>query len=110
MEFSTGSPPFLLRPLASMSRRFQICRDDEPVPASLRSAVLAIGNFDGVHRGHQHLVAAAREAGAERGLPAAVLTFDPHPRAFFDPEARLFFLTPEPVKIEVLRQLGLDGV
>lgn len=93
-----------------MSRRFELCRDGEPIPAALRGATVAIGNFDGVHRGHQHLVALAREVGSRSGRPNAVLTFEPHPRAFFNPAARLFLLTPEPVKIDVLRTLDLDGV
>jgi riboflavin kinase/FMN adenylyltransferase len=93
-----------------MSSSFTICRDGDPVPAALRGAVAAIGNFDGVHRGHQHLLAMAREEGARQGRPKAAITFEPHPRDFFNPHAPLFRLTPEAVKLEILRRLGLDGV
>jgi riboflavin kinase / FMN adenylyltransferase len=88
---------------------FILCRDDEPVPPALRGAVLAIGNFDGVHRGHQRLIDVVREQAAGAQRPSAVLTFEPHPRRFFQPEAKLFRLTPEPVKLALLRAFGLDG-
>jgi riboflavin kinase/FMN adenylyltransferase len=70
---------------------------------------VAIGNFDGVHRGHQALIAAAREAGEALGRPAAALTFEPHPRSFFRPDAPLFRLTPELVKLVLLERHGLEG-
>jgi riboflavin kinase/FMN adenylyltransferase len=93
-----------------MSAPFPICRDGEPVPAALKNAAVAIGNFDGVHRGHQALIEAARGLGSRAGHPCAVLTFEPHPRTFFNPDARLFRLTPEPVKLELLHRFGADGV
>jgi riboflavin kinase / FMN adenylyltransferase len=85
-------------------------RDGDPVPPALRGAIVAIGNFDGVHRGHQSLIDAAREHAARLGRPAAVLTFEPHPRSFFAPDKPLFRLTPEPVKLAILRRLGLEAV
>jgi riboflavin kinase / FMN adenylyltransferase len=88
---------------------FLVCRDGEPVPTALQSAVVAIGNFDGVHRGHQALLAAVREAAGRHRRPGAVLTFEPHPRVFFNPDAPLFRLTPEPVKLALLERFGLDG-
>jgi riboflavin kinase / FMN adenylyltransferase len=88
---------------------FAVCRDGEPVPARLRGAVVAIGNFDGVHRGHRALIEAALREGRARRAPAAVLTFEPHPRKFFAPDKPLFRLTPEPAKLAILRKLGLDG-
>ena len=89
---------------------FSVCRDGEPVPTALRRAVVAIGNFDGVHRGHQALIAAARDGGRRVGRPAAALTFEPHPRAFFKPDEPLFRLTPEPVKLVLLERQDLDAV
>ncbi|HEX2553717.1 MAG TPA: bifunctional riboflavin kinase/FAD synthetase [Microvirga sp.] len=88
----------------------QVCRDGEAVPATLRGAVAAIGNFDGVHRGHAALIEATRAAAAQAGRAGAVLTFEPHPRTYFRPEAPLFRLTPEPVKLALLARRGLDGV
>jgi riboflavin kinase/FMN adenylyltransferase len=88
---------------------FLVCRDGEPVPTALQGAVVAIGNFDGVHRGHQALLAAVREAAGGDRRPGAVLTFEPHPRAYFNPDAPLFRLTPEPVKLALFERFGLDG-
>ncbi|MGO4527129.1 bifunctional riboflavin kinase/FAD synthetase [Microvirga sp. 2MCAF35] len=89
-----------------MSPSFAVCRDGESVPASLRDAMAAIGNFDGVHRGHQYLLGMALNS----GKPAAAVTFEPHPRTFFQPDRPLFRITPEPVKLKIFARLGLDGV
>jgi riboflavin kinase/FMN adenylyltransferase len=86
-------------PETSIASALQVCRDGEPVPASLQGSVAAIGNFDGVHRGHQALIQVAHADAEAAGRPSAVLTFEPHPRALFRPEAPLFRLTPETVKL-----------
>ncbi len=91
------------------ARLFEVCRDGEPVPSGLRGAVLAIGNFDGVHRGHQALIGTAMAEARVLGVPAAVLTFEPHPRKFFAPDKPLFRLTPEAAKLAIFRKLGLDA-
>ena len=88
---------------------FAVCRDGEPVPLKLAGAVVAIGNFDGVHRGHRTLIERAMNLAAAAGRPSAVLTFEPHPRQFFAPDKPMFRLTPEPVKLAILAKLGLDG-
>lgn len=72
--------------------------------------VVAIGNFDGVHRGHQRLIAATREAAGVQGVESAVLTFEPHPRAFFGPNEPFFRITPAAEKRRVLIRLGIDAV
>lgn len=87
------------------SRPFPVCRDGEAVPERLDGAVAAIGNFDGVHRGHQSLIRLALET----DRPAAVVTFEPHPRTFFHPDSPVFRITHEPVKLAVLSRLGLAG-
>jgi len=92
-------------PLPPASSSFAVCRDGDAVPASLKGAVAAIGNFDGVHRGHRHLIDMALRS----GRPAAVLTFEPHPRSFFQPDRPLFRITPEAVKLEIFARLGLEG-
>ncbi|AWN34805.1 bifunctional riboflavin kinase/FAD synthetase [Methylobacterium radiodurans] len=90
------------------ARPFTICRPDEPLPPNLAGAVAALGNFDGVHRGHRVLAEAVREAAG--GAPAIVLTFEPHPRAFFAPDLPMFRLTGPEAKEIVFRRLGLDGL
>ena len=87
---------------------FQVVRDFAPGEA-LRSASVAIGNFDGVHRGHKAVIAAALARGRALGKPSAALTFEPHPRAFFNPDEPLFRLTPESAKLRLLAAAGLDG-
>lgn len=80
------------------------------VPAHLRGGVVAIGNFDGIHRGHQAVLARATEIAHGLGVPALVLTFEPHPRTFFRPDQPMFRLTQPPVKARVLAALGFDGM
>jgi riboflavin kinase / FMN adenylyltransferase len=87
---------------------FLVVRDDAPDDA-LRGAVVAIGNFDGVHRGHRAVIAAALGRARELHRPAAALTFEPHPRAFFNPGEPLFRLTDEATKLRLLAATGLDG-
>lgn len=72
--------------------------------------VVAIGNFDGVHKGHAALLAHARAVADAHGLPLAALTFEPHPRQFFKPSDKPFRLTPEHVKERRLKACGADSV
>src|SRR5487761_1560821 len=90
------------------TKQFLIVRNgagDRP----LRGAVVAIGNFDGVHRGHRAVIAAALDRARQLGKPAAALTFEPHPRDFFRPGEKLFRLTDEAAKLRLLASTGLDG-
>jgi riboflavin kinase / FMN adenylyltransferase len=95
--------------LAKPAPAFCIVRDDADVPAALKGGVVAIGNFDGVHRGHQAVIAAAvaRARSLERG--ALALTFEPHPRTFFRPHEPLFRLTDDNARLRLLAASGLDG-
>ncbi len=79
-----------------------------PVPEACRGGVVAIGNFDGVHRGHQTLLACAAEEGARLGRPWGVLSFEPHPRSFFRPDEPVFRLTPEALKARLVAALGAE--
>lgn len=69
-----------------------------------------MGNFDGVHRGHRVVLAAAVEKARELGAPMRVLTFEPHPRLMFDPGQEQFRLTPSGAKERLLRAAGADDV
>ncbi len=86
----------------------QIVEGYQNVPPGARGAVLAIGNFDGVHRGHQALIAAAVQEGHAKGTPAGALIFEPHPREFFHPEEPHFHLTPMAQKLALFEKFGLD--
>jgi riboflavin kinase/FMN adenylyltransferase len=90
-------------------RAFTVVRDGEELPSNLRRAFVAIGNFDGVHRGHRAVIDRAIELAREDRRPAVVLTFEPHPRAFFRKDQPLFRLTPEPEKLKLLAAAELDG-
>jgi len=79
------------------------------VPDAASSPVaLTIGNFDGVHLGHQAMLAKLRAAASARGLPACVMTFEPHPREFFAPDQAPVRLTTLREKLQMLRQHGVD--
>jgi riboflavin kinase/FMN adenylyltransferase len=78
------------------------------VPLAALGGVLAIGNFDGVHRGHQALLQTATDRAAELGAPSGAILFEPHPREFFQPGQPHFRLTPLKRKLELLEQFGLD--
>ena len=85
-----------------------IHRHVDPLPAEARRGVVAVGNFDGVHFGHQAVIGeAVRRARAERA-PASVLTFEPHPRRFFQPGAPPFLLTRFRTKARIIAGLGID--
>lgn len=78
------------------------------IPPEAKGAVLALGNFDGVHRGHQALIRRATEEARRIGRPAGVLLFEPHPRVFFNPESPHFSLTPLAEKLALLDEMGID--
>src|SRR5580698_9502062 len=90
------------------AKNFLVVRDGMPA-GPLRGAVVAIGNFDGVHRGHRAVIAAAMSRAQTLGRPAAVMTFEPHPRALFNPGEPLFRLTDESAKLRLFASTGLDG-
>lgn len=90
-----------------------LVRDLASLPPTLKGGAVAVGNFDGVHLGHQAVIEAARQFAKAQSVPLLCLTFEPHPRTVFgrarggvDP----FRLTPGMSKIEALAALGLDGI
>ena len=86
----------------------QIIRNSSECPAAPKGSALAIGNFDGVHRGHQAVLKVAMDAANAAGNPSGVMTFEPHPRQFFQPGKPLFRLTPESMKLRLFEALNLD--
>lgn len=85
---------------------FIVAVDPGTPPAGLEGCVVAIGNFDGVHRGHQAVVRRARALADELGRPCAVLTFEPHPADVFANRSTMFRLTPPTAKALALSRLG----
>ena len=75
-----------------------------------KGCVLAIGNFDGVHKGHQALLKNARKTADERDAPFGVLTFTPHPRRFFQPDLPPGRLTTDVQKQKLLKKHGCDSL
>ncbi|MCP4315671.1 MAG: bifunctional riboflavin kinase/FAD synthetase [Hyphomicrobiales bacterium] len=82
----------------------------QDIPPELHDCVVAIGNFDGVHRGHQAVLDVALEQASSAGVPAVVLTFEPHPRTVFKPDQPVFRLTPAPLKAELAGLMGFAAV
>jgi riboflavin kinase/FMN adenylyltransferase len=99
--------------VSSPAGSFVVVRDalDMPAPPNdaLSGAVLALGNFEGVHRGHRVVIDAALARARERRRPAAAMTFEPHPRVFFNPGTSVFRLTDMTGKLRLLALTGLDG-
>ena len=86
----------------------RIYRHYKILPAEARGATIAIGNFDGVHKGHCQVIHEAGAIAKNLGTPWAVLTFEPHPRNVFQPGAAPFRLTPFRSKARALKALGVD--
>ena len=80
------------------------------VPATLKGCVTAIGNFDGMHLGHQKIIAQTLAIACEKNVPAVMLTFEPHPRDLFAPEPFMFRLTDGNEKARLAEALGLDAI
>ena len=88
----------------------QIFRKLEEVPQNYGPTVLSVGNFDGVHRGHQHVLRKMSERARELGAKSMVLTFNPHPIRILRPNEAPPLLTPLPQKLKLLESTGLDAV
>jgi riboflavin kinase/FMN adenylyltransferase len=86
----------------------QILRHYEDVPEALKGGVAVLGNFDGVHRGHQAVFAAGDAIAVNAGVPLVAVTFEPHPRSFFRPDDPPFRLTPFRNKSHHIEALGVD--
>ncbi|MDX2142195.1 MAG: bifunctional riboflavin kinase/FAD synthetase [Rhodospirillaceae bacterium] len=78
------------------------------VPAALKGGVIALGNFDGLHLGHQAVIGEAVRLARSKSAPAAVMTFEPHPRLFFKPDQEPFRLSPFRIKARLIEAMGVD--
>jgi riboflavin kinase/FMN adenylyltransferase len=78
------------------------------VPPPLKGGVVALGNFDGLHRGHQAVIGKTVETARAAGVAAGVMTFEPHPRLFFKPDQEPFLLSPFRIKARLIEALGVD--
>ncbi|POF34680.1 bifunctional riboflavin kinase/FAD synthetase [Roseibium marinum] len=94
----------------SDSSKFLVVDNLGSFPEELKGGIVAIGNFDGVHRGHRAVLDAALGLGHGTHHPVYAMSFEPHPRTVFNPSKPVFRLTPRDLKIELLRLCGLDGV
>ena len=83
-------------------------RDYRELAGADRGAAVAMGNFDGVHLGHQSVLALAHAAAAELGAPFGVITFEPHPRSFFAPSAPAFRLMTADARARRMQKLGVE--
>lgn len=88
----------------------RIFRHYQDIPDAFKGGVVAIGNFDGVHRGHQALMAEARRLASERNAIFGVLAFEPHPQEFFRPQDECFRLTPFRTKTRLIAEQGADAM
>jgi len=86
----------------------RIFRHFEGLPDDALGAAVAVGNFDGVHRGHQAVIFEAGQHARQSGKPWGVLTFEPHPRSVFAPDQAPFRLTPFRIKAHHIEALGVD--
>ncbi len=94
----------------STTKLFVRAIDPAGPPPGLEDAVIALGNFDGLHRGHLVVIERARALASTRDAPCAVLTFEPHPVDFFRGPNTVFRLTPANAKARMLERLGIDGM
>ena len=86
----------------------QVIQTLSAIPTAIRGCVVAIGNFDGLHRGHQFLIDATTARARDLGEASCVLSFEPHPKHYFQPQLPPFRLTPLAQKTSLLRALGVD--
>jgi riboflavin kinase / FMN adenylyltransferase len=96
--------------LHANAQNFVVAVDPVETPPALRRAVYAIGNFDGVHRGHRAVLELAGELAKAAGVASAALTFEPHPADFFAGRPVVFRLTPFAQKAAAIMQCGTGGI
>jgi riboflavin kinase / FMN adenylyltransferase len=100
----------LSKTLTQINLHFQSLIDPLTLPHELQGAILAIGNFDGVHRGHQAVLTQAKHMGQRLSRPVVLLNFEPHPREYFQPGLQIFRLSPPDVKAQLCERFGLNAM
>ena len=93
-----------------MTNGFVLATDPTQPPRGLEDAVYAIGNFDGMHLGHQAVIERTAAVARSRAAPSALLTFEPHPADYFAQRPVAFRLTPPKMKASLCAGLGLSGI
>lgn len=88
----------------------RIFRSLEEVPGNCGPAIVSVGNFDGVHLGHQHVLKQVTQRAHSSGSQAIVVTFDPHPLRILRPDIAPKLITPQPAKEKLLAQAGIDAL
>jgi riboflavin kinase/FMN adenylyltransferase len=88
----------------------QIFHKLDDVPADLGPSIVSVGNFDGVHRAHAHVIGEVVKRARANGAKAMAVTFEPHPTRILRPESTFKLLTPTPEKLRLLEAAGLDAV
>jgi riboflavin kinase/FMN adenylyltransferase len=89
---------------------FAVFRSLDEIPAGFGPTVAAVGNFDGVHKGHRAILAAAAAEARKTGARAMAITFDPHPEQFLRPAHAPKLITPMPERLRLLAETGIDAV
>ncbi|MGE3245483.1 MAG: bifunctional riboflavin kinase/FAD synthetase [Beijerinckiaceae bacterium] len=90
--------------------KFRLLRDPQRMPPDLAHPVVALGNFDGVHRGHAAVIQRAMDLAVRLERPCALLTFEPHPADHFAGRSVVFRLSPEREKALIMKRIGLDAM
>jgi len=93
-----------------MSEKMQVFRSLEEIPSGFGPSVAVIGNFDGVHRGHQQVMSTVATEARANGYRSIAITFDPHPELFLRPEAAPELLTPIPERLRLMAATGIQAV
>jgi len=92
----------------SLSNNMHIINGYNNIPVIYKNSVIAIGNFDGIHLGHKHLINKVLEVANAEGKKSGIITFDPHPKAYFGGLKNFHQVTTDAVKIEILEKLKID--
>ena len=93
-----------------MASNFMVVGGSNNLPENLRGAVVAIGNFDGIHIGHQYLLSEALDLAKELNYPALVLTFEPHPITVHTADKMLYRISTNSQKYKIIEIMGFSGV